>query len=481
MKDAYLIFDIGTGNSRAAVIGADGELMALAREDSVYHEDPDFDSSLYFDPDEWIPTLRALAHKALEDAPQAHIIAVSASSQRQGIVLIGKDGRTLRGFPNCDMRGAAYVDGLDWKRIRELTGLDPDGFYSCMKIRGTQKRQPELAEKIGTYTSISDWVGYLCTGKVVWERAQTAHTLVYDIHTDGWSQELCELMQMDPALLPPIALAGTVLGPVKPELIREFGLDEHAVFVVGAADTQLGLVGVQAEKGDVVAVNGTTTPITMVLDHWREVPFWISPHAEAGEYMLEVNCGATGINVQRLKDKLLSQYSYEELERRAKEKGLPKMLAMFSEQYQVPGELCTNVGFLFEEEIEMSLEPCDFMHAMFLDVAFQIVSNYRHITALEPSGKSYLLGCGGGFRNSITPQAVADLLGIEVRLPKGFDQASLYGCLHLCNRALGRERLPQAMLRVYEPQENPALRRYHEKWLAYRSRMCQMNDLAVIH
>ena len=82
---------------------------------------------------------------------------------------------------------------------------------------------------------------------------------------------------------------------------------------------------------------------------------------------------------------------------------------------------------------------------------------------------------------SITPQAVADLLGIEVRLPKGFEQARLYGCLHLCNRALGRERLPQALQRVYEPQDNPALRRYHEKWLAYRSRMCQMNDLAVIH
>lgn len=482
MKKAYLIVDIGTGNSRVGIISTEGELLSVARKDSIYYEDHDFESSIYFRPQEWIDTLRSLAREAIAKAGEVCIIAVSSSSQRQGIVLIDKEGKSLLGFPNSDMRGQAYIGSLDWDRIHQITGLDKDGFYSCMKVRGTQKRQPEVANRIGTYTSISDWIGYLCTGKVVWERSQTAHTLAYDIRQDAWTQELCDLIEMDRQMLPPIAYAGTVLGPVKQDLISEFGLSEEAVFVVGAADTQTAMVGIQAQPGDVVAVNGTTTPITMLLEKHRQVPFWLSPHAVPNQYMLEVNCGATGINVQRLKDKLLSQYSFEELEEAAKAKGtVPRMLAMFSEQYQIPEELCTNVGFLFEEEIDMLLEPCDFLHAMLLDVAFQIVNNYHHITKVEPTTKPYLLGCGGGFRSSITAQAVADISGIEVWLPKGYDQSTMYGCLHLCNQALGLPKVPRELERVMKPQENMELQRYYEKWCAYRSRMQTMNDLAVIH
>lgn len=480
-QKAYLIVDIGTGNTRAAVISTSGEFLAVEREDSVYYEDADFPSSIYFKPEEWIRTIRLLICRALQQAGETDIIAVSAASQRQGIVLIDWEGESILGFPNSDMRGAEFVDDLDWDTLTDITGLEKDAFYSCMKVRGTQKRQPEIAKRIGTYTSISDWIGYLFTGNVVWERSQTAHTLAYDIRSDSWSREMCDILEMDYAQLPPMVIAGSVLGPVKKELIQEFGLNEKAVFIVGAADTQLALVGVQAEKGDVVVVNGTTTPITMVIDHYRKFPFWISPHAVAGEYMLELNCGATGINVQRLKDKLLRSYTYEELESAAIRKGkVPKMLAMFGEQYNLSDERCTTVGFLFEEEIEMMLEPCDFMQAMNLDVACQIVTNYRHLTGIEPTGKDYMLGCGGGFQSSITAQAIADISGKEVWLPKGFAQSTIYGCVHLCNQALGMPRIERTLDRRFQPGENAQVQRYYEKWLTFRGRMRNMNDLSIL-
>ncbi len=480
-RKAYLIIDVGTGNTRAAVISTEGDSLAVAREDSVYYEDHDFPSSIYFKPEEWMRTISSLIHRAVEAAGPADIIAVSAASQRQGIVLIDHDGQSLLGFPNSDMRGAEFIDDLDWDTLTEITGLEKDAFYSCMKVRGTQKRQPQTAARIRTYTSISDWIGYLFTGEVVWERSQTAHTLAYDIRIDAWSIRMCEMIGVDPEQLPPMAIAGSVLGPVKEELVTEFGLSPGAKFIVGASDTQLALVGVQAKKGDVVVVNGTTTPITMVIDHYRKFPFWISPHAVANEYMLELNCGATGINVQRLKDKLLSEYSYEQLEKRAMEKGgIPRMLAMFGEQYNLPEERCTTVGFLFDEEIEMTLEPCDFIHAMNLDVACQIALNYRHLTKIEPSDKEYMLGCGGGFRSSITAQAAADISGKEVWLPRGYDQATMLGCIHLCNQAMEMPHIERTLEKRFQPQDSQEIKKYFEKWLTYRGRMRNMNDLSIL-
>lgn len=98
MKQAHLIFDIGTGNSRVGIISTEGELLAVATKDSIYHTDRDFKDSIYFVPSEWIAAWKELVKEVLEKAGEAEILSVSASSQRQGIVLISEDGRSLVGY-----------------------------------------------------------------------------------------------------------------------------------------------------------------------------------------------------------------------------------------------------------------------------------------------------------------------------------------------------------------------------------------------
>lgn len=476
---AYMLIDVGTGNTRVGIVTPEGKILALEREDSKYYEDHDFANSIYFKPEEWKETIYRLAHQALEKVGDVEIMAVSSSSQRQGIVLIGKDGGSILGFPNSDMRGDAYIHEMDWERITAITGLDEDAFYSSFKVLGTKKKQPEIAAKVKTYTSISDWIGYLFTGEVVWERAQAAHSMGYDIAKDGWSEELCALTETDYDMLPPIAIAGSILGPVKEELVREFGLAEDAVFVVGTADTQGALYGAQAAGGEVVAVNGTTTPMAMVLDEIKKVPCWLSPYTEPGRYMLEANCGATGINTQRIKDKFLGRYSYRELEEKAAASGeMPKVMAMFAEEFYVPDELCTTVGFLFEEEIPMNLEPYELMQAMMYDVAFSVFENYTYLTTIEPTDKKYIIGCGGGFQSDVMAQAFADISGREVWLPEGFAQSTLYGVIHLCNQAMGCPKIERKMDKVFRPRDNEALIQYYRRWKGYRDKMKAMNELS---
>lgn len=480
-KKGYMIVDIGTGNTRVGIIDTEGKILALEREDSKYYVDDDFANSIYFKPEEWKETIFRLAHQAMDKVGEIEIIAVSSSSQRQGIVLIGKDGSSVLGFPNSDMRGDAYIHEMNWERITEITGLDEDAFYSTFKFVGIKHKQPEIAEKVKTFTSISDWIGYLFTDEIVWERAQSAHSMAYDISKDDWSEELCELTETDYDMLPPIAIAGAVLGSVKKDLIEEFGLKEDAVFIVGTADTQGAVYGVQAQKGEVVAVNGTTTPMTMVLEKTRKVPCWLSPHTEAGKYMLEANCGATGINTQRMKDKLLSRYSYEEMEEKAITSGrMPKVVAMFAKEFYVPEELCTTVGFLFEEEIPMNLEAYEMMQAMMYDVAFSIFENYKYLTTIEASDKLYIVGCGGGFRSNIMAQALADVSGKEVWLPEGFAQSTLHGVFLLCNKAMGIACPERKMEKVFKPAENEALQTYYQRWKEYRDKMKAMNYLSSL-
>ena len=70
MKRASLIFDIGTGNSRAIVISEDGEILASVRENTAVSTDSRIKNSVVFDPGEWQEAVFRLAGERLPGGPR---------------------------------------------------------------------------------------------------------------------------------------------------------------------------------------------------------------------------------------------------------------------------------------------------------------------------------------------------------------------------------------------------------------------------
>lgn len=124
--EAYLIIDIGTGNARAAVVSPEGTLLGMAREDIVYHKDPLYPEALYFEPEALWAQIEKIAAAALSQAGPATILAVTSTSQREGIVLLDGLGNSLIGLPNIDHRGRQWEHQLtDKSRVYALTGRYP--------------------------------------------------------------------------------------------------------------------------------------------------------------------------------------------------------------------------------------------------------------------------------------------------------------------------------------------------------------------
>jgi len=110
-KDAYLVIDIGTGNIRVAVASTTGEILGIDRDDIRYNKDTHYPESLYFDPNRLWQQVTALAKSALQAAGHVNVLALTATSQREGIVLLDKRGKSLIGLPNIDHRGR------EWEQI----------------------------------------------------------------------------------------------------------------------------------------------------------------------------------------------------------------------------------------------------------------------------------------------------------------------------------------------------------------------------
>ena len=96
-KEAYIIIDIGTGNVRVAATSANGTVLGVAREDIQYIRDEKYPDALYFDADALWNQVTALANEVIRSLHGDTVRALTGTSQREGIVLMGKKGESLVG------------------------------------------------------------------------------------------------------------------------------------------------------------------------------------------------------------------------------------------------------------------------------------------------------------------------------------------------------------------------------------------------
>src|SRR5690606_15685797 len=233
-KDAYLVVDIGTGNVRVVVVNPHGEILGVATGDIVYHRDDLYPDSIYFDPELLWQQLIELGSKALKQAGDVMIKAITTTSQREGIVLIGKNEKSLIGLPNIDHRGREWEHTLtDKNRVYQLTGRYPTSLFSAFKLTGIRERRTAIWDQLSFFLSISDWAEFKFTGIPKYEHSQASETLLYDVAKKDWSPELQNMFGLDEKYFPALSDAATISGKIKKEVSKEWNISEISVVVTG--------------------------------------------------------------------------------------------------------------------------------------------------------------------------------------------------------------------------------------------------------
>lgn len=106
--------------------------------------------------------------------------------------------------------------------------------FGAAKLLGLRQMYPERYQEVETVLSLSEWIGWIFTGRRAMEYSQACESQLYDISQRNWSQALCSFYGLNPAILPPLQAAGTVVGPILETFRRELHLAEDAVFVMAA-------------------------------------------------------------------------------------------------------------------------------------------------------------------------------------------------------------------------------------------------------
>jgi len=250
MASHLLAIDQGTTSSRAVVFSDQLEIIAAAQQEFEQF----FPKSgwVEHDPEEIWETTLDTCRKALEKAHLAagDIACIGITNQRETTIIWDRESgkpihkaivwqdRRTSGF--CDRLREAGHDPL----ITRKTGLLLDAYFSGTKIKwlldnveGARQRAEAGELCFGTVDTFLLW--RLTGGKeYATDATNASRTMLYNIHDNCWDDDLLELLDIPPSLMPEVKDCAADYGQTEPAL---FG---SSIPIGGiAGDQQAALVG----------------------------------------------------------------------------------------------------------------------------------------------------------------------------------------------------------------------------------------------
>lgn len=255
MQNKYVItLDSGTTSCRSLIINNEGQIVASSQVEFDQH----FPKSGWVEHDPlqiWnvqLSTMQSVKHKA--KIKSHDIAALGITNQRETIVLWDKE----TGLPvyNAivwqDRRTSEYCDTLlstEWnEKITAKTGLIINPYFSGTKIRWILKNVPEAQEKLAQGKllagTIDTWLIWKLTDGLVHatDVSNASRTMLYNIHTLDWDQEILDLFEIPRSILPEVKSSSEHYGYVKPTLWSNKALGKVPITGV-AGDQQSALFG----------------------------------------------------------------------------------------------------------------------------------------------------------------------------------------------------------------------------------------------
>ena len=318
MEKYILAIDAGTTSSRAIIFDHKGNTKGIAQ----------YEFTQYFPKESWVEhdgmeiwktQLKAI-NNVLESSKikAEEIHAMGITNQRETTLIWDrKTGKPVhKAIVWQDRRTSGICENLKSegkeKQFYEKTGLILDAYFSGTKIKWILDQDPKIrkAAEQGklAFGTIDSWLIWnLTKGQVhVTDVTNASRTLLFNIHTLQWDDELLETLDIPKALLPKVVSSSEKIGETDPSL---FGNNIPIAGIAG--DQQAALFGQMCiSPGDVKNTYGTgcfcimntgATPVISKNKMLTTIGYQINGKVS---YALEGSVFVAGAVVQWLRDQL---------------------------------------------------------------------------------------------------------------------------------------------------------------------------------
>ncbi|XOD66593.1 MAG: glycerol kinase GlpK [Flavobacteriales bacterium Tduv] len=480
--DKYILsLDQGTTNSRAIVFNRNGNIVSVAQKEfrQIYPQ-PGW---VEHDAKEIWSSQASVAIEALLKAnlEGKNIAAIGITNQRETTVVWNRyTGEPVyNAIVWQDRRTSDYCDLLKdqgfVEKIRKKTGLIVDSYFSAAKIRWILDNIPGSRKKAehGTlaFGTIDSWLIWNLTEKHehVTDVTNASRTMLFNIHTLDWDEELLEIFEIPRALLPNVRSSSEIFSHTKSWTfshkipIAGIAGDQQAS-LFGQMCTQVGMVKNTYGTGCFVLMNIGDKPVISKNNLLTTIAWQIKGKIQ---YALEGSVFIAGAVVQWLRDGLglISTSSETELLAASDSDGVYFVPAFsgLGAPYWDQQAKGTIVG------ITRGTTAAHLTRAALESIAFQNMDILKAMEADSGISIKELRVDGGAAANDLLMQFQTDILEVKVIRSK-ITELTAAGAAYLAGLTVGYwdslEEIQQKWQidRVFEPKELPDRVNRIEEW-----------------
>ena len=444
-----LALDQGTTSSRAIVFDAEGSIVGMAQQEfpQIYPQ-PGW---VEHDPVAIWDSQQSVAREVLQNCGllSQDIKAIGITNQRE--TTIAWDRETGHPIHNAivwqDRRTAGQCDQLRADGQADLfqsrTGLVLDPYFSGTKIKWILDHVPGARELtvagrlcIGT---VDTWLIWKLTNgsQYCTDVSNASRTLLYNMHTHDWDDELCTLLKVPPEILPDVVPSSGVIGETTllgtPIPISGIAGDQQAA-LFGQVCTRPGMVKNTYGTGCFLLMNTGTNAIPSTNRLLTTIAWKLNNETQ---YALEGSVFVGGAVVQWLRDQLgliASSADVEALASQVPDSGGVTIVPAFTglgAPHWDPYARGTIVG------LTRGSNAAHIARAALESIAYQSADVIRAMEADAGVGLKEVRVDGGATANNLLMQFQADILGVPVVRPVVRETTAL-GAAYLAGIAVGQ-------------------------------------------
>jgi len=436
-EEYILVFDIGTGSTKATLITVDGKIVASTTEEyGLSHPYPGWAEQ---DPEDWwkavVATTRNILKKS-EISPK-NVIGISFDAQMINVIPVDKEGKPLR--PSIiwmDARAGEEAKELEEKIsiiLMVSAGLLPMISAKDVppRILWLKRHEPHVFEKTYKFLDCKDYLIYKLTGKYVTDWTCALLTGMLHVREKEWCEEFLEYLGINVDQLPEPLKTIDIVGTLTDEAAKVLGLPKETPVICGAGDLPATALGSGAiGDGEAHVYIGTSSWIGV---HLRPEMYTLDPDTGMGtifsgdpeKLLLTGEMENSGNCYRWFRDEL----GYKEVEE-AKKAGKDPYYILDNEASKIPpgSDKLIFLPWMLGERaplqdhtvrggfVNLSLRHtrAHMVRAVLEGVAYHL----RWIVdCIERLGFKieWLNACGGGAQSPIWMQILADVTGKEIR------------------------------------------------------------------
>lgn len=446
---SIIALDVGTSGMRAVIYGRDGRNKGTIYFE--YHSDFPGPGYVEQEPESWIKgaiyCLKGISgyFDQQHDKPQA----IAVTSQRSSLIpmkggrpiakaMMWQDKRTVK---QCEQLIRKYtMEGLYRK-----TGLRVNPYFVLPKILWMRENQREIYDEADRFIGVQDLVIHYLTGEYVTDHTQACRTLLMDIRSFCWDEELLNEGGITEDRLPKLVLPGSMGGRLSKEAAGQTGLGEGIPVILAGGDQQNAAIALGVVRPGMAEANTGTGSFVICAAGQpafeRSARVLCQASAIPGQWIMEAGIFNTGSIYRWMKEQFCRDMGecrevYDRMNEEAKRSGTGANGVMLLPHFEGSAAPFWNPmakGIFFN--LSLNTKRGDMLRAIMEGIAIEINDNLSLIEIT--SGKIDRVSVAGGMvRSDLFCQIQADIYNKKI-VRYGNSEASSLGAAMTAYVTLG--------------------------------------------